>query len=95
MQQIVTSPQFGIAEDGMGGDNLSEPLLGIRIVWMEVGMVRLNGLAEGFLKSLGVVIGIRTKQLIKGFHQRVLDLTRNRLQKLRQTPTRVRRTLAN
>jgi hypothetical protein len=31
-------------------------------------MVRLDGLAERFLNSLSVIIGPRTKQLIKGFH---------------------------
>ena len=58
----------------MGGDNLPEPRLSIQIVGMEVGMVRLDDLAERFLKSLSVIIGTRTKQLIKRFHQRVLDL---------------------
>jgi hypothetical protein len=41
---------------------------------MEVGMVRLDCLAERFLKSLSVVIRTSTKQLVKRFHRRALDL---------------------
>ncbi len=47
----------------MGGDNFPEPLLSIRISGVEVGIVRLDGLAERFVKSLIVIIGARTKQL--------------------------------
>ncbi len=57
-QPIATSSLLCFAEESMGGDNFPEPLLSIRISGVEVGIVRLDGLAV-----LIVIIGARTKQL--------------------------------
>jgi hypothetical protein len=43
----------------MGGNNFLEPRLSFQIVGVEV---RLDGLAERFLKSLSVIVGARIKQ---------------------------------
>src|SRR5260370_42436372 len=70
---IVSRPLLRITQERIGGGKLPEPLWSIRIAGMEVGMVRLDRLAERFLESVSVITLTGAEKIVKRCHRHALE----------------------
>jgi hypothetical protein len=64
-ESVVDRTLLDIAEDAIGGHDLPEQQRGIGVAGVQVGMVRLHGLAESFLDCVVIGVGPNTKQAIE------------------------------
>src|SRR5262249_45056804 len=67
-QPVIGRAQPFIAKNSIGADDPPKPEWGVGIAGIVVRMIRLGGFEECRPQPVGVVLGKRTKQLIKGFH---------------------------
>ena len=71
-QSMVSRPLLRAPKDRIGADNLPEPHRSIRIVSMEIRVVRLDGVAECIFEPVSVVSRTSTDQIVKSFHRYAL-----------------------
>jgi len=67
-QMVVSRPLFRIGKDSVRADDLPELQRGIGITGPDVGMAAFDGITERRPEGFGVVVGKRSEQIVKGFH---------------------------